>query len=83
MEQGLTKLIVVQLVNRIPRLLWNVQVHYRVHKSPQLGLILGKLIPSTPTSLKFPLPSRFSDQNFVRIFNLSHAYNIHHPFHPL
>jgi len=33
----LEKLIVTQLVKTIPHFMWNLEVHYRVHKSPTLG----------------------------------------------
>jgi len=31
------------------------------------------IFPSTPRSTEWSLPFRFTDQNFVRIYNLSHA----------
>jgi hypothetical protein len=70
----------------IPRLIWNPEVHYRVHKSPQLISILGQMhsvhtfrtcYPKIHSDIILPStprsPKWFSNNYLVRICHLSHV----------
>jgi hypothetical protein len=63
----------------IPLLLWNLNVHYHVQKSPLLVSILSQIHPvhtflsCVPRSLEWSLPVRFSNQNIVSIFHVPHV----------
>jgi len=71
----------------ISRILWNAEVHYRVHKSPLMVPFLSQLhsvhnfthyFPKIHSNIIFPSMSRFSDQNFICISCLSHACYLSH-----
>jgi hypothetical protein len=53
----LEKLTVSQ---QIPSLLWNLKVHYRIHKSPPLFSVLSQWIQSTPFHRSFTIHSQIS-----------------------
>jgi hypothetical protein len=88
----LQKSIVTQLVTKFPSL-WNRKVHYRAHKSQTLVHLLSKMhpvhkfpsyFPKTHSDIIFRLNLgflavyRFSNQKFISISYLYHAYYMPH-----
>jgi hypothetical protein len=92
-------MIVAHLVGKFHSLLWNTEVHYRVHKIPPLDpslsqtnpgrilthflkVLLNIILLPVPWFPKWSHPFRFSDENFVCIFHLLHAWYMYHVSHP-